>query len=174
MSRRERALLELFSETGSVEGLVEVRQLVKSARNERLPLWVAAGRTGWASPGWIPPWSSCCKPYDCQPPAAQTPSSSPIVPWTPSEHGWIAFAGLGMIETPVEQALKTLAGSKSLWQPLKRILQEQVGAAGTPLDPALRDTILQITILGSFLEATAQQLRPQPPSEMMRFGGLTP
>ena len=35
-----------------------------------------------------------------------------------------------MIETPVEQALKTLAGSKSLWQPLKRILQEQVGAAG--------------------------------------------
>ena len=38
MSRRERALLERFSETGSVEGLVEVRQLVESARNERLPL----------------------------------------------------------------------------------------------------------------------------------------
>jgi hypothetical protein len=79
-----------------------------------------------------------------------------------------------MIETPVEQALKTLAGSKSLWQPLKRILQAQVGAAGTPLDPALRDTILEITILGAFLEAAAQQLRPQPPSEMMGFGGLTP
>ena len=75
----------------------------------------------------------------------------------------------------MEQALKTLAGSKSLLQPLKRILQEQVGAAGTPLDPALRDTILQITIPGAFLEATtAQQLRPQPPSEMMGFGGLTP
>ena len=79
-----------------------------------------------------------------------------------------------MIETPVEQALKTLAGSKSLWQPLKRILQEQVGAAGTPLDPALRDTILEITILRAFLEAAAQQLRPQPPSEVMGFGDLTP
>lgn len=79
-----------------------------------------------------------------------------------------------MIETPVEQALKTLTGSKSLWQPLKRILQEQVGAAGTPLDPALRDTILQIKILGAFLEAAAQQLRPQPPSEVMGFEGLTP
>ena len=47
MSRRERALLELFSETGSVEGLVEVRQLVESARNERLPLLGSRG------PNWV-------------------------------------------------------------------------------------------------------------------------
>ena len=47
MSRRKRALLELFSETGSVEGLVEVRQLVKSARNERLPLLGSRG------PNWV-------------------------------------------------------------------------------------------------------------------------
>ena len=47
MSRRERVLLERFRETGSVEGLVEVRQLVKSARNERLPLLGSHG------PNWV-------------------------------------------------------------------------------------------------------------------------
>jgi hypothetical protein len=38
VSAPERALLELFSETGSTEGLEEVRQLVESTRNLRLPL----------------------------------------------------------------------------------------------------------------------------------------
>ena len=38
VSSPERALLELFSETGSFEGLEEVRQLVESTRNLRLPL----------------------------------------------------------------------------------------------------------------------------------------
>jgi hypothetical protein len=47
VSRRERVLLERFRETGSVEGLVEVRQLVKSARNERLPLLGSHG------PNWV-------------------------------------------------------------------------------------------------------------------------
>ena len=37
-SAPERALLELLSETGSFEGLEEVRQLVESTRNLRLPL----------------------------------------------------------------------------------------------------------------------------------------
>ena len=112
-------------------------------------------------------------------------------------------ARLGLIETPVEQALKTLrrvrnafahstttatltdpghaerllqsyaaARANSLWQPLERILQEQVGGDGTPLDPALRDYILLITILVAFLEAAAQQLRPQPPAVVMGFGGI--
>ena len=105
-------------------------------------------------------------------------------------------ARLGLIETPVEQALKTLrrvrnsfahstttatltdpghadrllqsyaaARANSLWQPLERILQEQGGADGTPLDPAMRDTILLIMILVAFLEAAAQQLCPQPGKE---------
>ena len=38
VSAPERALLELLSETGSSEGLEEVRQLVESTRNLRLPL----------------------------------------------------------------------------------------------------------------------------------------
>lgn len=38
VSTPERALLELLSETGSFEGLEEVRQLVESTRNLRLPL----------------------------------------------------------------------------------------------------------------------------------------
>lgn len=37
VSTPERALLELLSETGSFEGLEEVRQLVESTRNLRLP-----------------------------------------------------------------------------------------------------------------------------------------
>ncbi len=43
---------------------------------------------------------------------------------------------------------------------------------GTPLDPAMRDTILLITILVAFLEAAAQQLRPQAPVVVMGFGGI--
>jgi hypothetical protein len=62
----------------------------------------------------------------------------------------------------------------ALWEPLERILQEQSAAApaDTPLDPALRDYILLITILVAFLEATALQLRPYQPPVVMRFGGI--
>jgi hypothetical protein len=59
-----------------------------------------------------------------------------------------------------------------LWQPLERILQEKVGADGTPLDPALRNYILLITILVAFLEAAALQLSPQPPMVVMGFEGV--
>ena len=112
-------------------------------------------------------------------------------------------ARLGLIEPPVEQALKTLrrvrnafahstttatltdpghadrlqeayaaAHANSLWQPLERILQEQVGVDSSPLEPGLCDYILLITILVAFLEAAAQQLRPQPPVVVMGFGGI--
>jgi hypothetical protein len=64
------------------------------------------------------------------------------------------------------------ARSNPLWPPLERILQEKVAADGTPLDPALRDYILLITILVAFLEAAAQQLVPQPPAVVMGFGGI--
>ena len=66
------------------------------------------------------------------------------------------------------------ARSNSLWLPLERILQEKVGGDGSPLDPALRDYILLITILVAFLEAAAQQLSPQPPAVVMGFGGIQP
>jgi len=65
------------------------------------------------------------------------------------------------------------ARSNALWQPLERILQEKVGGDGSPLDPALRDYILLITILVAFLEAAAQKLTPQPPAVVMGFSGLT-
>jgi hypothetical protein len=60
----------------------------------------------------------------------------------------------------------------ALWEPLERILQEQSAGESTPLDHALRDYILLITILVAFLEAAAQQLRPLQPAVVMRFGGI--
>ena len=48
-----------------------------------------------------------------------------------------------------------------------------MGGDGSPLDPALRDYILLITILVAFLEAAAQQLAPQPPGVVLGFSGLT-
>jgi len=65
------------------------------------------------------------------------------------------------------------ARANSLWPPLDRILQEKVGGDGSPLDPALRDYILLITILVAFLEAAAQKLAPQPAPVVMGFTGLT-
>ena len=41
----------------------------------------------------------------------------------------------------------------------------------SPLEPTLRDSILMITILVAFLEATAQQLRPYNPPAVMTFRG---
>ena len=64
------------------------------------------------------------------------------------------------------------ARSNALWLPLERILQEKVGTDGSPLDPALRDYILLITILVAFLEATAQQLVPYQPPVVMGFAGI--
>ena len=66
------------------------------------------------------------------------------------------------------------ARSNSLWLPLEQILQEKVCTDRTPLDPTLRDYILLITILVAFLEASAQQLSPQPPAVVMGFGGIQP
>jgi hypothetical protein len=63
--------------------------------------------------------------------------------------------------------------SNPIWPPLERILQEKVVVAGTPLDPALRDYLLLITILVGLLEAAAQQLRPQPPQVVKGFTGLS-
>ncbi len=54
------------------------------------------------------------------------------------------------------------AQANPLWSPLQQALQNARGAGDQPLDPALRDYILLITILVAFLEATAQQLRPLP------------
>ena len=50
-------------------------------------------------------------------------------------------------------------------------LAAQPASPRSPLEPALRDYILLITILVAFLEATAQQLRPYQPQVVMRFRG---
>ena len=64
------------------------------------------------------------------------------------------------------------AQANPLWAPLQQALDNARGAGDQPLDPALRDYILLITILVAFLEATALQLRPFQPPVVMRFSGI--
>ena len=65
------------------------------------------------------------------------------------------------------------ARSNPLWTPLETVLAAQPPTPHGPLDPALRDYILLITILVAFLEAAAQQLRPFQPPVVMSFSGVT-
>lgn len=70
------------------------------------------------------------------------------------------------------------ARKNPLWEPLERILDEQLqynGSAGDSTAPNrfLRDYILLTTILVAFLEATAQQLRPLRPPVVMGFSAIT-
>lgn len=64
------------------------------------------------------------------------------------------------------------ARANALWAPLESVLAAQPPTAHGPLDPALRDYILLITILVAFLEAHAQQLKPVQPVVVMRLGGM--
>ena len=64
------------------------------------------------------------------------------------------------------------ARANPLWAPLETVLAAQPPSAHGPLEPALRDYILLITILVAFLEATAQQLRPMQPPVVMGFLGV--
>lgn len=64
------------------------------------------------------------------------------------------------------------ARANPLWAPLESVLSKAGAAGEAPVDPALRDYILLITILVAFLEAAAQQLAPQPPAVVMGFGGI--
>jgi hypothetical protein len=65
------------------------------------------------------------------------------------------------------EAIYAEARANPLWAPLETALAAQPTTANGPLDPALRDYILLITILVAFLEATAQQLRPYQPPVVM-------
>ncbi|KEF42161.1 MAG: hypothetical protein ER33_07310 [Cyanobium sp. CACIAM 14] len=64
------------------------------------------------------------------------------------------------------------ARANPLWAPLEAALAAQPPSARGPLEPALREYILLITILVAFLEATAQQLRPYRPPVVMGFAGI--
>jgi hypothetical protein len=66
------------------------------------------------------------------------------------------------------------ARTNPLWPPLETVLSKAGTAGKPPVDPALRDYILLITILVAFLEAAAHQLSPQPPEVVMGFGGIQP
>ncbi len=66
------------------------------------------------------------------------------------------------------------ARTNSLWAPLETVLAAQPPTAHGPLDPALRDYILLITILVAFLEATAKQLQPITPLVVMSFQQMRP
>jgi hypothetical protein len=65
----------------------------------------------------------------------------------------------------------TDARANPLWAPLETVLAAQPASPLSPLEPALRDYILLITILVAFLEATAQQLSPSRPALVMSFRG---
>ena len=67
-----------------------------------------------------------------------------------------------------------LARANPLWAPLETVLAAQPPTDRGPLDQALRDYILLITILVAFLEATAQQLKPIQPAVVMGLGGISP
>jgi len=64
------------------------------------------------------------------------------------------------------------ARANPLWAPLESVLSMGGSTGDPPVDPALRDYILLITILVAFLEATAQQLRPYQPPVVMGFSGV--
>ncbi len=64
------------------------------------------------------------------------------------------------------------ARANPLWAPLESVLSKAGDTEGSPVDPALRDYILLITILVAFLEAAARQLKPQPPVVVMGFAGI--
>jgi hypothetical protein len=64
------------------------------------------------------------------------------------------------------------ARTNPLWAPLETVLAAQPPSAHGPLEPALRDYILLITILVAFLEAAAQQLSPYQPPVVMAFAGV--
>ena len=66
------------------------------------------------------------------------------------------------------------ARTNPLWSPLEAVLSKAGGPGEAPVDPALRDYILLITILVAFLEAAAQKLSPQPPPVVMGFRGIQP
>ncbi|MFN5464019.1 MAG: DUF4145 domain-containing protein [Cyanobacteriota bacterium] len=72
-----------------------------------------------------------------------------------------------------------LARTNPLWEPLDHLVAQQLrpngpGRIGNPAgqDSALADYILLITILVTFLEATARQLKPVQPGLVMGFGGI--
>ena len=71
------------------------------------------------------------------------------------------------------EAVYLEARANPLWGPLEAVLAAQPPSAHGPLDAALRDYILLITILVAFLEATAKQLKPIKPPVVMRFAGIT-
>ena len=103
------------------------------------------------SSGRSMPCASCATPL----PIPQSRHPSPIRPSLP--------AGRHLCE----------ARANPLWAPLDTALAAQPTTANDPLDPALRDYILLITILVAFLEATAQQLQPYQPPVVMGLGGVT-
>ena len=70
------------------------------------------------------------------------------------------------------EAVYLEARANPLWGPLEAVLAAQPPLAPGPLDAALRDYILLITILVAFLEATAKQLKPIKPPVVMRFAGI--
>ncbi|AFY27452.1 hypothetical protein Cyagr_0251 [Cyanobium gracile PCC 6307] len=67
----------------------------------------------------------------------------------------------------------TEARANPLWAPLETALDAQPVSAHGPLEPALRDYILLITILVAFLEAAAQQLTPIQPPVVMGLAGIS-
>jgi len=65
------------------------------------------------------------------------------------------------------------ARANPIWSPLEAVLAAQPPSAQGPLEPALGDYILLISILVAFLEAMAQQITPYKPPIVMGFSGIS-
>ena len=87
----------------------------------------------------------------------------------------VASLGEASYQQPLGDCYRQ-AHENPLWEPLERILDEQLQrnpSAGERREPDyfLRDYILLITIMVAFLEATAKQVRPMPPPVVMSMTG---
>ena len=65
-------------------------------------------------------------------------------------------------------------GAIPLWMPMDTAHAAEPPTDRGPLDQALRDYILLVTILVAFREATAQQLKPIQSPVVMGLGGISP
>ena len=86
----------------------------------------------------------------------------------------VSDAHVGLTKAVGGMSQGCLSRANTLWAPLRSVLSKAGAAGEPPVDPALQDYILLITILVAFFEAVAQRLSPQPLAVVMGFGGIQP
>ena len=102
---------------------------------------------------------------------------APLTSWLQSGNPLRHSPALAYLHVPAHRdglgTIRAVGRTNPMGKPLETVLAVQPPSALGPLDPALRDYILLITILVAFLESTAQQLQPIQPAVVMRLNGST-